>query len=158
MPTAAPTPGPSPAPTQPPATPAPTPTPTPPTDAFAAARARCLQKTNAFRATQNVTPLTARVDRESCGDGQAQADATSNAPHGSFGKCKELAQNECPGWKGSPESIVDTCLKAMFDEGPGQGPQHGHHNNIMSTTYSGMSCSFFVAGDGSVWLVQNFYK
>jgi hypothetical protein len=81
----------------------------------------------------------------------------ASSPHGSFGKCGELAQNECPGWKGSPDSIVDSCLKAMFDEGPGNGPQHGHYNNIMGG-YAGVTCSFFTAADGSVWMVQNFYR
>lgn len=165
VPSMTPTPAPS-ATTPPPPAPAPTPAPTtppsaptaPPPDAFAAARDRCLKRTNEFRATKNLPPLTLRTSSSGCADGQAQSDATSKTPHGAFGKCGELAQNECPGWKGSTDSVVDTCTKAMFDEGPGSGPTHGHHNNIMDPSYTALSCGFFTAADGSVWMVQDFHR
>lgn len=163
VPSAAPTPPPTAtaSPTAPPAPSAPPPappTPPPATDSFAAARERCLKRTNEYRATKNLPALSLRAESSSCADGQAQSDATSKKPHGSFGKCTELAQNECPGWKGSTDLVVDTCLKAMFDEGPGSGPTHGHHNNIMDPSYSAVSCGFFVDTDGSVWVVQNFHR
>ncbi|MBI3203989.1 MAG: hypothetical protein HYZ29_20785 [Myxococcales bacterium] len=153
--TAPPAPPPAPPATTPPATP---PAPPPAADSFAAARERCLKRTNEYRATKSLPALSLRSESSSCADGQAQSDATSKKPHGSFGKCSELAQNECPGWKGSTDTVVDTCLKAMFDEGPGSGPTHGHHNNIMDPTYSSVSCGFFVEADGTVWLVQNFHR
>ena len=140
--------------------PAPTATTPPPPapDSFAAARARCLERTNEYRATKKLPPLSLRTESSSCADGQAQSDATKKTPHGSFGKCRELAQNECPGWKGTTDTVVDTCLKAMFDEGPGAGSAHGHHNNMMDPSYTSVSCGLFVDSDGSVWLVQNFHR
>jgi uncharacterized protein YkwD len=160
-------PGTPPASTTPPSTPppaAPPPTTPPPTtpppatnDPFAVARDRCVQKTNAFRATKSVAAVARRGDREKCADKQAEADALASQPHGRFGKCGESAQNECPGWKGTPESTVDSCLQAMFDEGPGTGPAHGHYNNMMNPKYASVSCGFYVTSDGSIWLVQDFY-
>jgi uncharacterized protein YkwD len=149
-----------PAPTAPPAVPpsASPPPPAPPPDGFAAARERCLKRTNEYRATKNLPQLSLRSQSSSCADGQAQSDATSKTPHGSFTKCGELAQNECPGWNGSTDVVVDNCIKAMFSEGPGAGPAHGHHNNIMDASYTSLSCGFFVASDGSVWLVQDFHR
>lgn len=145
-------PAPPPSATTPPAQPPP-----PPADAFAEARQRCLKRTNEYRATKQLPALSLKGDT-TCSDGQAQSDAMSKTPHGAFGKCAEAAQNECPGWKGAPASVTDACIKAMFDEGPGTGPQHGHHNNIMDAGYKELACGFFVASDGSVWLVQDFYR
>lgn len=45
----------------------------------------------------------------------------------------------------------------MFDEGPGEGAAHGHYTNMVSTKYTGVSCSFHAQPDGSLWVVQNFY-
>lgn len=154
----APAPAPAPSATAP-APPAPAPTPTAPAPStHAKARERCLQKTNDYRATKGLPPVTARTDRDACTDGQAQSDATQGEPHGAYGQCGELAQNECPGWKGTPESIVDSCLAAMFAEGPGTGPSHGHYSNLMNPSYTSLSCGFFVAADGSVWMTQDFFK
>lgn len=96
--------------------------------------------------------------REACADGQAKSDALASQPHGRFGKCGEGAQNECPGWKGTPESTVDSCLQAMFDEGPGAGAAHGHYNNMMDAKYGSVACGFYVTSDGSIWLVQDFFR
>jgi uncharacterized protein YkwD len=144
---------PPPATTTPPSTPPPT-----TTDTFAQARERCVQKTNSYRATKGVAAVQRKNGRESCADGQAQADALASQPHGRFGKCGENAQNECPGWKGTPESTVDSCLQAMFDEGPGAGAAHGHYNNMMDPKYTSVACGFYVTSDGSIWLVQDFFR
>jgi hypothetical protein len=153
--TSAPPPAPTPA-TPAPTTPAPTTPPT--TDPFAAARARCLQRVNEYRATAGSSPLVARTDRQSCADSQAQSDATNKTPHGAFGKCAETAQNECPGWKGTVDSVLDACLKAMFAEGPGTGPAHGHYNNMVEPAYRSVACGFHVAADGAVWIIQDYYR
>jgi hypothetical protein len=138
-PTASPSPAPTPA-------PAPTPPPAPPIpDRFAAARARCVQRTNELRA-------------KVCADGQAARDANAKTPHGAFGQCGENAQNECPAFSGTPDTIVDRCLQMMFAEGPGDGPQHGHYVNLTNAAYRSVACGFHVASDGSVWLTQNLYR
>jgi hypothetical protein len=159
---------PAPAPTATPPPPAPTPTAAPttpppappqaPSDPFAAARERCLQIVNDYRAKAGSGAVGRRADREGCADKQAQSDAQSNQPHGSFGKCGETAQNECPGWKGTVDTVLDACLKAMFDEGPGSGPEHGHYNNMVHPSYRTAACGFFVAADGGVWIVQDYYR
>jgi hypothetical protein len=95
---------------------------------------------------------------EACADSQAQSDAAKNTAHGSFGKCSETAQNECPGWKGGVDTVLDSCLAAMFAEGPGAGAAHGHYTNMVEPSYKGAACGFYVAPDGSVWIVQDFYR
>lgn len=116
-----------------------------------------MQRTNEYRARKHLAPYARRTDEESCADSQAQGDATANTPHADFGRCREMAQNECPAWKGTPAHMVDACLKMMMDEGPGQGSQHGHYENIMSPRYSSLSCGLYVAPDGKMWLVQDFF-
>lgn len=125
---------------------------------YDAVRARCVQRTNQYRATRNVRPLARRSDQEACVDAQAQGDAAAASPHANFGRCREMAQNECPAWRGSPSQMVDACLQAMFNEGPGQGMQHGHYNNMMNPAYTSLSCGLYVAPDGKTWLVQDFFQ
>jgi hypothetical protein len=150
--TGAPPPATAPTPTAPP------PTTQPPSDPFASARARCLQRINEYRAKAKSAPVSARSDREACADSQAQSDAAKNTAHGSFGKCSETAQNECPGWKGGVDTVLDSCLAAMFAEGPGAGAAHGHYTNMVEPSYKGAACGFYVAPDSSVWIVQDFYR
>ncbi len=147
----------SPPPQTPPTT-TPPPTTPPSTDAFAAARARCIQRINEYRAKGNAPAVAQRMDKQACADSQAQSDAASNTAHGAFGKCGETAQNECPGWKGSVDTVLDGCLQAMFAEGPGTGPAHGHYNNMMDPSYKGAACGFHQAPDGGIWIVHDFYR
>ena len=131
--------------------------PPPVADRFAAARAQCIQRLNEYRAKAGVAPVAVRGAGEPCGDDQARRDSASGKAHGAFGLCKEMAQNECPGWPGTVEQVVDGCLKMMFEEGPGEGSAHGHYTNMVNPSYTAASCGFFVMPDGSVWAVQDFY-
>ena len=147
---------PSPAPVPPPA-----PTVVPPTnsgDPLEALRARCVQRTNEYRASVSVAPVTRRTDREACADGAAQSDGASGSAHGAFGRCQEGAQNECPGWPGSSEQVIDKCLAQMFAEGPGPFAGHGHYLNMTAPGYTGVACGFATAANGKLWIVQNFYR
>lgn len=56
------------------------------------------------------------------------------------------------------DTVVDGCAKAMFDEGPGSGPAHGHYNNMMDPGYRSVACGVHTTSDGRVWLVHNFYR
>jgi uncharacterized protein YkwD len=130
-----------------------------PSDPHAAARQRCIDVTNQYRAQVGVTPLTpAPASQQSCASAQAARDAQLGQPHGSFGQCNENAQNECPSFSGTPEAAVEACLKLMFDEGPGEGPAHGHYNNMTRPSYGQVACGFSVTADGKVWIVQNFFR
>jgi len=102
-------------------------------------------------------PVARRSDQEACGDREAASDAATGRAHGAFGQCGERAQNECPGWPGPAETMIERCLQMMFDEGPGEGTAHGHYTNMVSTKYTGVSCSFHAQPDGSIWVVQNFF-
>jgi hypothetical protein len=151
----------APAPNPTPATPAPVavPAPVPASGSgpFEAARQLCVQRTNEFRARVGVGPVSRRADAEACGDAQARSDGISRTAHGAFGQCRERAQNECPGWDGNPETVIDRCLAMMFAEGPGSGPAHGHYENMTDRKYSGVSCGFATAPNGELWVVQDFY-
>jgi len=116
-----------------------------------------VQLTNQYRASVGVAPVRRRTDREPCTDRQAASDASRGQPHGAFGQCGELAQNECPRWPGPPDRTIDLCLQRMFDEGPGTGDAHGHYNNLISARYTGVACGFDVQPDGTVWILQSFY-
>ena len=67
-----------------------------------------------------------------------------------------LAQNECPGWP-SNSGIIEGCLQAMWDEGPGKRfSKHGHYINMSNPSYERVACGFAKSADGDIWSVQNF--
>jgi hypothetical protein len=116
-----------------------------------------VQRTNEFRARVGVGPVSRRIDTEACDDAEARSDAAASVAHGAFGQCRERAQNECPGWPGTPTDVIDRCLAMMFAEGPGPGSAHGHYTNMTERQYRGVSCGFTQLPDGSLWVVQNFF-
>ena len=127
------------------------------TDSLDAAAQHCVDQINVHRATLNLPPYARWKAAESCSNGEAASDSVSGQAHGAFGSCGEHAQNECPGWPGTPYSILDGCLQMMWDEGPGDfNGGHGHYINMSSQQYTQVACGFATAGDGSIWSVQNF--
>jgi hypothetical protein len=113
----------------------------------------CVATINQYRAQKGLQPYARWSDTETCADSQAKNDGTSSSAHGAFGKCAEVAQNECPGWPGPPATMIPECLKAMWAEGPGGG----HYEAMSSHLYTKVSCGFGTAPDGSIWAVQNFH-
>ena len=112
----------------------------------------CVTTINEYRATKGLPPYARWTDAETCTDGESQSDATSGKSHGSFGKCGEFAQNECPGWPAPATKMIPSCLKAMWAEGPGGG----HYEAMASTKYTKVACGFGTAQDSSIWSAQNF--
>jgi hypothetical protein len=112
----------------------------------------CVAAINEYRKTKSLPPYARWDGAETCTDGQAESDGSTQKPHGAFGKCGESAQNECPGWPGPPATMIAPCLKTMFGEGPGGG----HYEAIMATQYTKVSCGFGTAPNGQIWAVQNF--
>ena len=126
-------------------------------DPLDGARDKCVATINSYRATLGLPPYTRWVQAEVCSDGEAKSDSETKKAHGAFGTCKESAQNECPGWPGPPESLLDGCLKMMWAEGPGADFQkHGHYTNMSSKSYTMVSCGFYQTPAGNYWAVQNF--
>lgn len=147
------------------ATPAPVPAPTTappiasnPADPLDALRARCVQRTNELRATVSPAPLGRQTDREACLDTEARTDGASGTAHGAFGRCQEAAQNECPGWPGPLDQVIDKCLAQMFAEGPGPFAGHGHYLNMTNPQFRSVTCGFSTTANGQIWLVQDFYR
>ncbi|NWF55233.1 MAG: hypothetical protein HXY45_10620 [Syntrophaceae bacterium] len=117
----------------------------------------CVETINRYRASIGLAPYQRWTDAEACADNEAKRDAEANKPHGSFGSCGERAQNTCPGWPGTPESMIGSCLAAMWAEGPGTDfSKHGHYINMSSTSYTKVACGFYVTPQGRVWTVQDF--
>lgn len=113
----------------------------------------CVTTINQYRATKGLTPYARWTATETCADSEATSDGATSGAHGAFGKCGEVAQNECPGWPGPPAMMIPECLKAMWAEGPGGG----HYEAMSSRLYTKVSCGFGTAPDGSIWAVQNFH-
>jgi hypothetical protein len=119
----------------------------------------CVDSINRHRATLSLPPLARWRDGEACTSQEAQTDGKNGAPHGSFGACKESAQNVCPGWPGPPAQMTEPCVQSMWDEGPGADFQaHGHYLNMVNKAYRAVACGYSVQADGSVWLIQNFVR
>jgi hypothetical protein len=118
---------------------------------------KCVQLINQYRASIGLSPYERWTDAEACADGETRKDAEVNNPHGSFGSCGEWAQNTCPNWPGTPETMIGPCLEAMWAEGPGSDfSAHGHYINMSSTRYTRVTCGFYVTPEGRVWTVQDF--
>ncbi len=121
----------------------------------------CVARINQFHAQcQCLPPLERWTEAETCADTQAEYDANGAGPHGGFrgNVCSPRgnAQNECPGWF-SVDQVIDGCLQAMWDEGPGEPfSEHGHYINMSSTRYRRVACGFYMTPGGRVWAVQNF--
>lgn len=112
----------------------------------------CWNTINAYRKRDGLPPLARWEDGETCADGEAASDAKSGKAHGSFPRCGEMGQNECPGHPGPPEKGIPSCLAQMWAEGPGGG----HHDAMASKKYTKVACGVFVTAKGTIWSVQNF--
>jgi uncharacterized protein YkwD len=112
----------------------------------------CVNEINKYRATVGAPALQRWTAGETCATEQSMEDSKSGRAHGAFGKCKEFAQNECPGWAGPGNTMIAGCLKAMWGEGPGGG----HYENMKSGKYTQVACGFYTGTDGKIWSVQNF--
>jgi len=112
----------------------------------------CVDTINQYRATLGLKPYTRWTSAETCSDGEAASDSKTGKAHGAFGTCGEMAQNECPGWSGPPETMIKGCLAAMWAEGPGGG----HYENMRSSRYTTAACGFATTAAGKIWSVQNF--
>ncbi len=118
---------------------------------------RCVNITNDYRASQRLPPLQRWWQSETCAAGQARDGAATGQPHGSFGRCAEQGQNVCPAWAGPADRMIPTCIQSMWNEGPGADfAQHGHYINLSSARFTRVSCGFYTAPTGQVWLVQDF--
>ena len=136
----------------------------------------CLEVVNAKRATENLPPLVrASEEREKCVESQAAADMAMNKGHGNFGDCGEFAQNTGPNVAtsryGTPEKIVDTYVKMMWDDekklvtsgerDPNKDSDYsyiGHYLNMKNTSYKSLACGIAYSEDGTkAWFNMNFY-
>ena len=128
-----------------------------PADPYDAARDKCVATINSYRATLSLPPVTRWKEQEICSDGEADSDSQTGKAHGAFGTCGEMAQNECPGWPGPPDKLIEGCLKMMWDEGPGTDfKTHGHYINMSNKDYTKVACGFHQMPTGAFWAVQNF--
>jgi hypothetical protein len=122
--------------------------------------ADCVARINQLRwECQCLPPLGRWKGGEKCANKHAKYDS-KHGIHAGFNDrvCKPVgsAQNECPGWP-STAGVIDGCLQAMWDEGPGKRfSKHGHYINMSNPSYERVACGFAKAPDGAVWSVQNF--
>ena len=124
--------------------------------ALNAATQLCVDTINMYRATLGLPPYARWPEEEACTSGEALTDSQTGVAHSAFGTCTENAQDECPDWSGTLESIVTRCLALMWAEGPGTGVAHGHYINMSSTRYTRAACGFSTSPTGITWATQNF--
>jgi hypothetical protein len=122
--------------------------------------ADCVTRINQFRwECQCLPPLQRWSEAESCANEHSEYDSTRSAHSGFIDNvCSPggRAQNECPGWR-STEHVINGCLQAMWNEGPGEPfSEHGHYINMTNPSYSMVACGFYETANGDLWSVQNF--
>lgn len=126
-------------------------------DEFVQARKQCAEKLNAYRAQVAVAPLTQWPARETCADIQVKTDAKNNFPQGMKGMCSEKGRVECTGYPGTVEEVMTNCFAKLWAQGPGTTLDHVDYNTMASPDFTRVSCGFYPNGDGSVWVLANFY-
>ncbi len=126
-----------------------------------AAHERCVSETNRYRQSIGKPALVRSAEIEAYADAGAEHDF-GTSPHDHFtstngGNGLTFAENECPaqlGWTIAPgedtSTVVEQCMKAFFDEGPGGG----HYENMMGP-YTKIGCGIYIEGDG-ITIVQDF--
>ena len=122
--------------------------------------ADCVTRINQLRwECQCLPPLQRWSQAESCANEHSEYDSTRSAHSGFIDNvCSPggRAQNECPGWR-STEHVINGCLQAMWNEGPGEPfSEHGHYINMTNPSYSMVACGFYETPNGDLWSVQNF--
>jgi hypothetical protein len=123
--------------------------------------ADCVTRINQLRWECQCLPALQRWNEaEGCADQHSEYDSSTRIYHAGFSEdiCspRGWAQNECPGY-GSTDHVINGCLQAMWDEGPGEPySAHGHYINMTNSSYSMVACGFYETADGSFWSVQNF--
>ena len=133
-------------------------------------REDCLAKINAYRATENLEPLTlAAEDKQTCADKQSADDLKSGKAHGHFGDCGEFAQNSGPNFSGSFQknatAVSEYYLKMMWEEekakaesGVTEYTQIGHYLNMKNTSYTKVACGIALSSDGTKgWFNVDFF-
>lgn len=139
-------------------------------------RETCLDIINAYRATENLAPLSLAPDaKQTCTDNQAADDLAENSAHGHFGACGEGAQNTGPNVRMSAtQTYADYAqmyLKMMWEDekalvtsgaaDPSKDedyPRIGHYLN-MKGAYKTVACGFAVTENGKTgWLNINFFR
>ena len=129
----------------------------------------CVTETNRYRAMDGKGPIARSTDLEAYATEGAREDTLSQEAHGHFGRETSsgnflaLAENACPSWLGwnvgeGPDAVktaIADCIKAFYDEGPGEGSAHGHYNNLMSDNTK-VGCGVYLDGSGGITIVQDF--
>ena len=125
----------------------------------------CVDETNRYRAMDGKGPIARSAKLEAFAATGARVDTEAEQAHKHFGDAFDgtaFAENECPsflGWRlgDGPTAVHDAigdCIKAFYDEGPGEGDAHGHYNNLMSDN-AAVGCGVYVVGD-EITITQDF--
>jgi hypothetical protein len=128
----------------------------------------CVSETNRYRAMDGKGAIARSTDLEAFATEGARLDTQSMRAHGHFGDTSggdflALAENACPSWFGwsvgdGPDAVKDAikaCVKAFYDEGPGEGNEHGHYNNLMSGNTK-VGCGVYLDEQGGITIIQDF--
>ncbi|HEY1549096.1 MAG TPA: CAP domain-containing protein [Kofleriaceae bacterium] len=129
----------------------------------------CVTQTNAYRAMNGKTALTESSALETYAATGAMYDYENMTPHDHFmmtqGGGISFAENECPGFdgwnianaSGDMVQLMDMCLQAFYDEGPGSDySMHGHYINMMGD-YGTLGCGIYEdTATGNVTITQDY--
>jgi hypothetical protein len=132
-----------------------------------------LDRLNEYRASVNSPPLVLDERLNAFAQAGSEQLAQDHVPHLHFNEAvvagtlfttdgfEETAgenQGDPFGWppRGSVEEQIDEILEAMFDEGPGPGPLHGHYENIVNPEFTRVGVGLFLDGDGRLYFTNDF--
>jgi hypothetical protein len=129
----------------------------------------CVTQTNVYRQMNGKPALTESSQLEAYAAAGAMYDYQNMSAHDHFAMTQgggiAFAENECPGFDGwniassggDMKSLMDMCLQAFYDEGPGSDySTHGHYINMMGD-YNTLGCGIYEdSSTGDVTITQDY--
>lgn len=140
--------------------------------AFSMAQKHNLAAINRYRAKASFVALRISATLSKFAEAGSVQLAHDRRPHGHFidaGTSKwqrgfrgMAAENQGDAWpelstaaEANQRQQIDVMLQAMFDEGPGEGPEHGHYENMMNPRFRRVGIGVFMVG-GVMYLTNDF--
>jgi uncharacterized protein YkwD len=151
----------------------PGPDPAPPPGSLAALREHTLARLNEYRASVNSAPLVLDDRLNDFAQEGSEQLARDHVPHMHFNEAvlagtlftsdgfEDTAgenQGDPFGWPpaASVEEQIDEILEAMFEEGPGIGPLHGHYRNMVNPEFRRVGVGLHLDDAGRLYFTNDF--
>jgi uncharacterized protein YkwD len=132
-----------------------------------------LERVNELRASVGAPPLVLDARLNAFATAGSEDLRLTHEPHAHFQRASDLGtmftvdgfattaaenQGDPNGWRrlSSVEEQIAEILEAMWDEGPGSGPAHGHYRNLVNPAFRRLGVGLVLDGNGRLYFTNDF--